>query len=402
MFNFVFDRRNDHRPYPNLAPMMSNPHDSYHGMGDSYPWIVPLRLLYYCKDHDFEHAISYTDEPIPDNAWYPVGIGFFDHSLDYFSMMSDQIKDLLKRKKIRVLFYYHEGDNPVIQQQRLDSLCRLHDLPLDCYRFVSGNSAAEKLDRFVYFVDHELFYWRNSVIWNDRIMPGGQIHTSPRQKDFTVLSRAHKWWRATVMARLHQLGYLDHSYWSYNTITVGQDAEGTFFDNNPIEIWPFEGLEQHIEKFWSGAPYSCDTLTTTEHNQHWMFVPEHYENSYCNLVLETLYDADQSGGTFLSEKTFKPIRHGQPFVVFGTANSLKVLRHLGYKTFDQFLDNTYDLIDNNTDRFSKTIDTVCALKQQDLHYWFVKCEQDIKHNQQLFLESKHTRLNNLYQSLNSR
>jgi hypothetical protein len=401
MFNFVFDRRNDSRPYPNLAPMMTNPHDSYHGMGDTWPWIVPLRLLYFCKDHKFEHTVTYLDQSIPENAWYPVGIGFFDHSIDYFDMMSPVVKDLLKNKKMRVLFYYHEGDNPVVQQQRLDSLCKKHNLSVDCYRFISGNSSANKVERFVYFVDHELFYWRNSVVWNDKIMPGGLVHTEPRHKDFTALSRVHKWWRATVLSRLYQLGCLDNSYWSYNTVTVGDDAKGTYYDNNPIEIWPFDGLESQIEKFWAGAPYTCDTLNNTEHNQHWMFVPEHYENSYCNLVLETLYDADQSQGTFLSEKTFKPIRHGQPFILFGPAQSLEVLRSLGYNTFDHVLDNSYDYIYDNTKRFSQTIQTVFELKQKNLQSWFLECLEGVIHNQKLFLDSKYNRLNSLHYNLHS-
>jgi hypothetical protein len=78
MFNFVFDRRNDSRPYPNLAPMMDNPHDSYHGMGDTWPYIAPCRLLLYCQDHQYPVNISYVDEPLPENAWYPIGLAWFD------------------------------------------------------------------------------------------------------------------------------------------------------------------------------------------------------------------------------------------------------------------------------------------------------------------------------------
>ena len=91
MFNFVFDRRNRDRPYPNLAPMMENPHESYHGMGDTWPVIVPCRLLYYAQDHGYPCAISYLDQPIPDGAWYPVGLGFFHFEIDYFDMMSDRV-----------------------------------------------------------------------------------------------------------------------------------------------------------------------------------------------------------------------------------------------------------------------------------------------------------------------
>ena len=104
MFNFVFDRCNTDRPYPNLAPMMENPHESYHGMGDTWPFIGPCRLLYYAQDHGYPCAISYLDQPIPDGAWYPVGLGFFHFEIDYFDMMSDRVKDLLRSRDLRALF----------------------------------------------------------------------------------------------------------------------------------------------------------------------------------------------------------------------------------------------------------------------------------------------------------
>lgn len=396
MFNFVFDRRNDARPYPNLAPMMDNPHESYHGMGDSWPFIAPCRLLLYCHDHGYPMSISYVDEPMPKHAYYPVGLAWFDYSQDYFAMMSDQVHDLLRQRKMRVLFYYHEGDNPFRQQKHLDQLCKQHGLDTDCYRFVSGNTQARHMSNFLYFPDHELFYWRNAVKWNDRSQPGCSYHDRARTRRFTALNRFHKWWRATIMADLHRHHLLDHSYWSYNNIDMGDRPE-----DNPIEINLVPGLKSDLEAFLQGAPYHCDDLTPQEQNSHWTLVAEHYDDAYCHLVMETLYDAEQSGGAFLTEKTFKPIRHAQPFIIFGTANSLATLRDLGYRTFDHALDNNYDAEIHNTQRYIKTFDQIQQLSQQNLHEWYVSCREDIIHNQQLFLASKWPRLNMLSQQLSS-
>lgn len=396
MFNFVFDRRNGYRPYPNLAPMMDNPHESYHGMGDDWPFITPCRLLYYAKDHDFPYGISYLDQPIPAQAWYPIGLGYFHFEIDYFEMMSPQIRELLRSGELRALFYYHEGDSPYHEKTRLDQLCQAHNLPLDCYKFVSGNTAADHVENFVWFPDHELFYWRNSVKWNDHSMPGVSYHDRSRTHRFTALNRIHKWWRATVMLQLLDQGLLNQSYWSYNNIDQGDQ-----WHDNPIEIGKFAGFEQRLRNFVSKSPYTCDNMNSVEHNSHWMLVPEHYDDSYCHLVLETLYDAEQSGGTFLSEKTFKPIRHAQPLVVFGTVNSLMTLRRLGYKTFDDRLDNSYDTESHNTKRFLKTLETIKKLNEHDLKDFYVSCRDEIIHNQELFLASKYNRLKELYEKINN-
>ena len=394
MFNFVFAQRNDSRPWPNSAPMMSNPHESYHGMGDQYPWIVPCRLLLYADDHSYPVNISYLDEPIPVHAFYPIGLGWFDYSIDYFAQLPKQAIELLVQQQLTVLFYYHEGDNPALEKARLDTLCIEHNLPMDCYKFISGNTLADHLPGFVYFPDHELFYWRNSVVWNGQAQPGAEPHQRPRSRQFTALSRLHKWWRATVISYLHREGWLDRSYWSYNTISMGDRPK-----DNPIELWCFNNLKDYMDNFVAGAPYACDSLSAVEHNSHWLYQPEHYEDAYCNLVLETMYDAEQSNGAFLSEKVFKPIRHAQPFVVFGTVDSLRTLRRLGYRTFDHAINNAYDQEINNTDRFIKTIQQVKRLTTVDLHEWYLSCLDDIQHNQELFVASKYARLETLYQQL---
>lgn len=394
MFNFVFDRRNDARPYPNLAPMMNNPHESYHGMGDDWPFIAPCRLLLYCQDHNYPMRISYIDEPILDQAFYPVGLAWFDYSQDYFDLMSPRVIELLKEQRLTVLFYYHEGDNPHYEKTRLDQLCVQHELPLTCYRFVSGNTQADVIPGFVYFPDHELFYWRNSVKWNGRSMPGCSYHTRTRTHKFTALNRFHKWWRLTIMAELHRSGTLANSFWSYNNIDMGDVPE-----DNPIEIDRFSGLRDYMTQFLNDAPYYCDSLTAQEHNSHWTLVPEHYDDAYVNLVIETLYDAEQSNGSFLTEKTFKPIRHAQPFVIFGTPHSLKTLKDLGYRTFDHAINNEYDVETHNTLRFFKTINTVKQINDSDLHRIYTDCRDDLIHNQELFLSSKYNRLNKLHQQL---
>jgi len=398
MFKFVFDRRNDSRPYPNLAPMQDNPHDSYSGMGDTYPYIVPCRLLYYAHDHQYPIEIHYTDQPIPTNAYYPVGIGWFDFSLDYFALMSAEIRTYLRVRQLKVLFYYHEGDNPAHQKTRLDQLCDRHCLPLDCYCVVSGNTACGDLNNFVYFADHELFYWRNAVKWNDHSRPGCSYHTRVRSRRFTALNRFHKWWRATIMADLviHRPLLDRRSYWSYNNVDLGDQ-----YQDNPIQLDAFSDLKTALDVFLEHAPYTCDELTTEQHNQHWSLVPEHFDDSYVHLVFETFFDADGSGGAFISEKCFKPIRHAQPFVIAGTPYTLRVLRDLGYRTFDHVLDNSYDHEPDNTQRYIKLRNTLDQLNQQDLHKWYMQCREDIIHNQELFLSSKYNRLEQLAKNLDA-
>jgi hypothetical protein len=375
------------RIYPALATHRARPYtQGWREFGQHWPHTIPLRLQEYCDHHGVEIQLFNINDVLPDRTYYPVGLGFFDFGIDYFALMSSAVRKKLHRNQLRVLFYYHEGDNPARIKDRLDELAQDHLLPPDCYVFVSANTAAGNIPGFVYFADFELWYWqRNQAI---AALP---IHSQPREHEFTVLNRLHKSWRATAMSDLHRQGLLNNSYWSYcETGELGTD--------NPIEIDSIPDLRAATLSFLAGAPYTSDHLGQAQRNNHSETESKYHVNSYCNIVMETHWDADQSGGAFLTEKTFKPIKHGQLFFVAGPAGSLQALRDLGYKTFDTVLDTMYDRIEDNTQRWRRLCDAVGQARHR-LADRFETARADIEHNQQLFAKHKTQRLNSLIKDI---
>ena len=390
-FNFVADVVLHNRPYPALARWIARPntHD-WNEFVNHWPYTAPAELIEHCNTFKYPYKVYETTD-YPDGSYYIIGLGFFDFTINYIELLPCLVKDGVKAGRLKILFYYHEGDNPHYIKERLDSLCVKAGLSTDCYRFVSGNTAAKDIPGFVYFPDHELLYSRRN-----RLITPTEIHSRPRGKDFTALSRIHKWWRATLMADMRRKGWLDNSYWSYNT-TLGLDEKS---EDNPITVGNLR-IEEYLDNFMADGPYTCDDLSSDQHNNHSLIQREHFDNSYCNIVIETLYDADGSRGAFLTEKTFKAIKHGQPFVIAGCSGSLKKLRELGYHTFDHAIDNSYDDMHNNHRRYQLLIEAIKKIKQQDMHEWFMSCWDDIQHNQRVFAESKYQRLAQLATDINA-
>jgi F0F1-type ATP synthase membrane subunit b/b' len=381
--NLVADRTVKGRIYPALAQWEARPYtQSWREFGSHYPYTVPFRPQEYCEHHGVKINIYQAKDDLPLNCYYPIGLGFFDFDIDYFGLISAALCDRIRQNDLRVLFYYHEGDNPERIKHRLDQLVQNHQLPADCYVFVSANSAADQLPGFVYFADFELWYWQRN-----HGQPPLAVHSQPREREFTVLNRLHKSWRATAMADLHRHGILNRSYWSYC-------ETGALDNNNPIEIDSIDGLTLDTKQFLSRAPYISDELDQAERNNHAVTQSKYHVNSYCNIVMETHFDADQSGGSFLTEKTFKPIKHGQLFFVAGAVGSLQALRDLGYRTFDSVLDNSYDQIENNTQRWTRLRASIQQAQHQ-LEDRFAAAKSDILHNQRLFQQLKTQRLNTL-------
>ena len=387
--NLVADRVIKGRIYPALARHAAYPYtQGWREFGQHWPHTIPIRLQEYCDHHGVKLNVTNVDSEWPSNAFYPVGLSFFDFGIDYFELMPERIRTGLFFDHVRVLFYYHEGDNPWHIKTRLDELCTKHNLKNDCYRFVSANTAARDIPGFVYFTDFELWYYQRN-----QASPPLKICHEPRERDFTVLNRLHKSWRALAMTDLKNLDLLNNSYWSYCESGVFDDAEC------PIEIDAIAGLRVATEEFLRTAPYISDELDHDQRNDHSILVPKYHVNSYCNIVMETHFDADQSSGAFLTEKTFKPIKHGQMFFVAGPAGSLQVLRDLGYRVFDSVLNNSYDLETDHTQRWMALTRSI-YFAQSELPDLFEQCRSDIEHNQQLFQAVKTERLNTLIKEIN--
>lgn len=403
MITFVVDRIVDDRPWPTLQ---AYPKRADKPWVEIRPYTQPSDLIAYCREFEYEHTVLTVDQysdcvgilnhsedrshPELINSYYTIHIGFFDHTVDYIELLPETVRILVRENKLRILFYYHEGDNPEHIHNRLTALCDIHAIEHNSYIFVTGNTAVENIPNFVHFPDHELlFYLRNKN--TKKILKN---HGSLMRR-FTSLVRTHKWWRATALADLYRRSLLDDSYWSYNTDLTLNDC----IDDCAIEIDTL-GIRSELNRFISNGPYRCDELTSTQHNDHSITVMEHYENSLCNIIFETVFDADGSGGTFLTEKTFKPIKYAQPFVIVGPAGSLQLLRDLGYRTFDDVIDTSYDTIHNNTGRWLAVVRTLTEIAAADPDDFRAACRADALHNQQVFLASKWDRLNMLFRKIN--
>lgn len=383
MIDFCYDDLgpNPDLGYPNLAKRDLSPHE----FDVTWPRTLPLRLLMYLQQFGFAFR-THEVRSAPAGSWYPVALAWHDFDCDYLDLVSAAALQKVRQGHIRLLFYYHEGDHPGRIKQRFDSLCDQHALPRNCYVFVSANSSADQYDQFFYFNDHE--YFLNYI---NRGQTADLASDAARSHEFTALNRTHKWWRASVMSDLVYQGVLDHSLWSYNTTLTEDDRP----EDNPIRLDALQHWPNRVRDFLQGGPYLCDGADSDRHNDHRHINVDLYTQSYCHLVIETLFDVDQSGGTFLTEKTYKCLKFGQPFIIIGPVRSLESLRRAGYRVFDHAIDNSYDAITDNTERWLAARQAILSIRQKDMHQWYLECLDDVRHNQWNFSVKAHGALNGL-------
>lgn len=385
MVKFCFDQLIDGKPYPNAARWSACPYTpEWKQFSVNWPFSEPVHFLEYLEKNNIPYQIVEWTQANRQTL-YPISISYFDFGVDWFEIIPKMIREKLRTKSLTIWFFYSEGDNPKRIRDHLCALAAKHEINPDMIQFVSANSAAENIPQFHYFADDECLYQLRNT---DSPV---EFHARPRSKKFTALVRTHKWWRAATMARIWSQGYHQQGYFSYNNEQSTQEH----WRESPVHILKFVGLFDKINNFLSQCPFIADDLNSQQHNSYAVTVREHFEDSYLNVVLETHLDCDQSGGVFLTEKTFKPIKHSQPFIIFGAVGTIERLRQMGYLTFDHVIDHSYDSIIDNTQRWEHAYREFERLMSIDLHQLYLDCEQDLRHNQQLFLSPKAHRLNTL-------
>lgn len=383
---FEFDHWKRDRPYPNLARWVAEPYTlEWRQFSLHWPFSEPAMLYEYLLDE----GITGPNDSVPR---YVIALSFFDFDIKWPVLLPPDRLQALRDRRLIAVFYYSEGDHPGRIMRHLDQQFGAVGVSPGQIRLVSANSHADDIVRATWLADDELLFRKR----NQRC-EALEWHDKPRSRLFTALVRTHKWWRATVMADFWRRGWHELGYFSYDpSITVGDQET-----DNPIEVDRWPGLRDITHDFLQHR-FRADQLTSAQHNDHHLVVPEHYTDSYINIVIETHMDVDQSGGAFLTEKTFKPIKNSQPFVIFGAAGSLARLRDLGYRTFDTAIDPTYDTVTDTTERYACIMSMLKDMFNKGragMHQLYQACVQDLEHNQRHFLGSKQDRLNRLLERI---
>jgi hypothetical protein len=111
------------------------------------------------------------------------------------------------------------------------------------------------------------------------------------------------------------------------------------------------------------TPMVIDTMPDLKYNLAINITKEDYERTFISVVTETLVD---EGTLFFSEKIWKPIMVGHPFMVYGNQYSLKYLKSIGFKTFDKWIDESYDNEPNRDIRSKLIVNELVKLNNKTI------------------------------------
>ncbi len=217
----------------------------------------------------------------------------------------------------------------------------------------------------------------------------------PITKRFSMLSRNYNSWRLHLYSEIFNKNLLttDFNYTFNNINPYGelQVVPTSTVKNDLVKLKI--PLTESIEKWIDGMPYTLPN----DHIQEKLAADAFHliQTAAINIVVESHFDPfwnfnghrDMHPQTFSpsfpTEKMYKPIACNKPFIVFSTPWFLKEFRHLGYKTFHPYIDESYDNIRDDHKRLHAIVaevDRLCKLPQDEFLRIIKKCEEIARYN----------------------
>jgi|LakMenEpi03Aug12_release.lakeMendotaPanAssembly.Ray.scaffolds.fasta_scaffold167795_2 hypothetical protein len=136
-----------------------------------------------------------------------------------------------------------------------------------------------------------------------------------------------------------------------------------------------------IESVFASQSLPINFEGETDHPMHscWLSLFDQCAESLLYLVTETVATGCRH---HLTEKTFKPIAMGMPFVLVGTKGSLEYLRSYGFRTFEGIWDESYDLEEDDVriQRIASLLRSLDELSTEGKQELFDQCQEIIEHN----------------------
>jgi hypothetical protein len=221
---------------------------------------------------------------------------------------------------------------------------------------------------------------------------------------FLFLNGRARYHRKYLLETFQQKGLLEQALWT--NLDVSQldprqtvwNPSGTV-DPVPIKFLPVEYEVARYQKTLTSLLHHVEHRSTREENtignlfnkdlvfgKEWGEIylqAEPYIDTYFSLVTETVFDYPYS---FRTEKIWKPIAMGHPWIAVANHGYYRDLRNLGFQTFGSIIDESFDLIDDNQTRIDQIIKIVVDLCGQDLDQFINECRPICKYNQAHFAE----------------
>ena len=212
---------------------------------------------------------------------------------------------------------------------------------------------------------------------------------SSLEKRFAIFIGRSNWQRLGLASYLWN-HYKDTTVMSYHYDRTLEYHMANFGLENLLQRH-WESRHQ-VYKFIENLPITFDRQSyPILWDQNALELDPHYADVFCEVVCETFF----SGKTFMiTEKTLRPIIQRRPFIVQGPRFFLENLKRLGFKTFDSWWDESYDIdqADGKMSGIKYTLDHIGRQSDQTINKWYQEMQPVLEHNVNILASLTHKQI----------
>jgi hypothetical protein len=187
-----------------------------------------------------------------------------------------------------------------------------------------------------------------------------QLLRSDISRRFLCFNRRFRPHRFQLLAMLEQQRLLDHFYISFGRSVEGLDARESV--RHQCQSLPDgDHIIKTIDDLYDRLPFHLDK-TDMDVNLVQFHANDDVSDLYLRTGISVVTDtAFHSDAIFPTEKAFHPIRYCQPFIIVGSAGTLRTMRNDGYRTFDSWWDESYDTITDHHTRMAAIVAVIAGI-----------------------------------------
>jgi hypothetical protein len=351
---------------------------------------IPLDNLYHYIDGLFP-------EPVCMYLFYPhgsrnilnlIGIKSFDRlSYNLDNMLLPQIV-CNDQESLDYEFYENLANDVLINLRKKNkrSSCTTNikvALPINIYDnilLIHSEKNSPDLEKYKSKGYVDIYYWCHAIIARDWYRfaehdPRLILNTVSPTKDFLIYCRD---WSGSREYRIKFQELLSNYNLVKNSITGIKKING---DGNDIKNHTFKNINfvpSNLDFFESLLDNTVSACSSAD------YCPKDFNNSHISVVLETVFDGSK---IHLTEKILRPISCGHPFMLAAGPRSLEYLRSYGFKTFDPWIDESYDQENDSVKRLQKIVDSMnnfAALSATNKNYVIGQLKKIADYNKKWF------------------
>jgi len=299
--------------------------------------------------------------------------------LDYNSYLPDTLEDYFCQKFTESPCYRSPQYKELIKGMNLRAAILM---PLSVYDKVllcHSEKNSKELQTYESNGFIGVYYWAHAVIAKDWFRyaehdPLLVNNVEEVQCDFLIYNRAwsgSREYRLKFVEMLHEYDLLDSCKTSFSEFDNDIHYTQHQYKNSKFIVTNTR-LEHLLPKNTTTSNYSADY----DHLD--------YKTAGIEVVLETLFDDTRN---HLTEKSLRAIACGKPFLLVATPGSLQYLRSYGFKTFADYINESYDEIIDPLERLTAVVQEmkrIAILSDSDKKILWKKLNEIAEYNKQLF------------------